>query len=240
MDGNGSCYDGFCIPWIKTSCRSCGVRPFHIYQGNGNTDNIKNICSRLGIHGVMVTPGGCSNPTKRFDHFALDNGAFSAFHNRVKWDGRKYKKYLERHLIKGRPDFIITPDLVAGGLKSLKFSLGWNKWIRKKYPDIKQYLAVQDGMLASDVGDCLVLFDGLFIGGTLCWKYSTSKMWASVAHDYHMPCHIGRVGTSDKIVWARLIVEADSIDSTSWARNNSWHHIEYAKTQQIIDNALIL
>lgn len=224
-----------CKPWIGIQCNTCNTRPFRIYQGNGNTDKIREICERLNVHGVMVSPGGCSNPTKRFHHFAIDNGAFSSYINQKKWDGRAYKKYLHNHLTKGIPDFVVTPDLVANGPKSLKFSIGWNKWIRVNYPTINQYLAVQDGMTLEDVQTIIFLFDGLFIGGSLDWKYSTASYWANFAHIHGLPCHIGRVGTKEKIMWAKWNIKADSIDSSSWAQNDSWHHIEAVNAQQAID-----
>jgi len=139
-------------------------------------------------------------------------------------------------LERGTPDFIVTPDKVAKGLESLAFSVEWAVKLRVAYPDLRQYLAVQDGMTAKDVEPYLSLFNGLFVGGSLSWKYETAEEWVSFAHAHGLPCHIGRVGTWDKIVWA-MRIGADSIDSSSWAQNDSWHHIEYAKAQKILEVA---
>lgn len=229
-----NCFDGPCKPWTHLGCRSCAVRPFKFYQGNGNAKDDRQYCQENGI-GMMVSPGGCTSP-QNFPGFAVDNGAFSAYINESKWDGQKYKRYLANLISKGAPDFIITPDRVAKGNKSLRFSVAWAKWIRKKHPEVRQYLAVQDGMEPEDLLPYLWMFDGIFVGGSLDWKYQTAQMWVNFAHYHGKPCHIGRIGTWDKIVWA-MRIGADSIDSSSWAQNGSWHHIEYAKAQKILEVA---
>ena len=50
------------------------------------------------------------------------------------------------------------------------------------------------------------------MGGTLEWKLRTGAMWAREAHARGLRCHVGRVGSEDRIRWA-LRIEADSIDS---------------------------
>lgn len=204
-----------------------------IYQGNGNNKKVREYCMKNGI-GIMLSPGGCTDP-KHFSYFAIDNGAYSAFVQGKEWNGTAYEKYLAKLLSKGNPDFIVTPDKVAKGKESLFFSLVWNDMLRNKYPDVAQYLAVQDGMTVQDVEPSLDLrrFDGIFVGGTLDWKYKTAEGWINLAHRYGVPCHIGRIGTKNKIRWA-MTIGADSIDSSSWAQNDSFHHIENARAQSVI------
>lgn len=203
-----------------------------IYQGNGNSKADREYCKKNGI-GIMLSPGGCTNP-KHFAYFAIDNGAYSAFVQGKEWDGMAYQKYLANLLSKESPDFIITPDKVAKGKESLLFSLVWADMIRSKYPEIKQYLAVQDGMTLEDVRPHMDVFDGIFVGGTLEWKYAKAGQWIDLAHRHGKPCHIGRVGTCNKIRWA-MTIGADSIDSSSWAQNDSYHHIENARAQSVIE-----
>jgi len=50
-------------------------------------------------------------------------------------------------------------------------------------------------------------------GGSLAWKLETSARWVQLAHARGMRWHIGRVGTADRVRWARD-VSADSIDSS--------------------------
>jgi hypothetical protein len=226
------CFDGPCKPWTKLGCRSCAVRPFKIYQGNGNSRNDRAYCRENGI-GMMVSPGGCTAP-QNFSYFAVDNGAFSSWKNGLDWDGDKFLSYLSRMLSRGTPDFVVTPDKVAKGLESLEFSNEWATKLHKQFSGIRLFLAVQDGMEVEDIGKSIVLYDGIFVGGTLEWKYQTAEQWVEFAHSRGRPCHIGRVGTWDKIVWA-MRIGADSIDSSSWAQNDSWHHIEAAKAQERLE-----
>lgn len=218
------CFDGPCQPWTKDSCRSCAIRPMKIYQGNGNSHSIRKYCRTKG-YGLMVSPGGCSTP-QHFDHYAIDNGAFSAWINNRTWDGNAYLLFLSRLISIKQPDFLVVPDLVAKGQESLDFSLKW----RDELPRIqtRHYLAVQDGMKPNIVRDVIKNFEGIFVGGTIDWKLATGASWASFAHDRNLPCHVGRVGTWERIVWARS-VGMDSIDSSSWPQNDSFHHIETAR-----------
>lgn len=145
----------------------------------------------------------------------LDNGAYSCWVNNTKFDERAF----EDALIKvekciSRPDFIVVPDIVAGGMQSLYFSLGW---IHKIPAGSPAYLAVQDGMTVRDVLDYIDLFDGLFVGGTLKWKLKTAKTWVDIAHSQNKKCHIGKVGTFRRLVWAKNI-GADSIDSSTFVQ----------------------
>jgi len=53
----------------------------------------------------------------------------------------------------------------------------------------------------------------LFVGGTVEWKFKTGHEWVELAHSYGLICHIGRVGSMKRVIWARRI-GADSIDSS--------------------------
>lgn len=115
------------------------------------------------------------------------------------------------------PDFVVTPDIVAAGRASLDFSGQWRTEIP---PEMPAYLAVQNGMeevdVAAHLDDLAVAgapYAGLFVGGDLPWKLATSGAWVAFAHGRGLRCHVGRVGTPDRVAWARAI-GADSIDSS--------------------------
>jgi hypothetical protein len=78
-------------------------------------------------------------------------------------------------------------------------------------------------MEPEDVAPVAHHFAGLFVGGTLAWKIKTAARWIRWAHAQARPlrCHIGRVGTPDRVRWARRI-GADSIDSALplWSSEN--------------------
>jgi hypothetical protein len=122
-----------------------------------------------------------------------------------------------------RPDFIVAPDLVGGGLASLRHSLAHVTGPLapfRGYP-APIYLAVQDGMDAAHVEATAALWSGLFVGGTMGWKIATAPRWVALAHRLGMKCHIGRCGAVERVQWARRI-GADSIDSCVplWSSEN--------------------
>lgn len=119
------------------------------------------------------------------------------------------------------PVFSVCPDRVATGLDSLAFSLAWLDSHASAFPGLRWYLAVQDGMEASDVRAVMHRFAGIFVGGTLAWKVRTGAAWVHLAHELDKPCHIGRVGTPARVKWAKRI-GADSIDSCLplWSKQN--------------------
>ena len=147
---------------------------------------------------------------------ALDNGAFSE----RGFDEYLFVKRLSECRQKRIPlDFIVCPDIVAGGTKSLAFSRYWQTRL-SVYDNL--YLAVQDGMpYTIDLEG----YAGIFVGGSVRWKWQTAPTWVYVADHAGVRCHIGQVGTADRLKYADDI-GADSVDSTSFERNSSWHHIE--------------
>jgi len=112
------------------------------------------------------------------------------------------------------PDFIVCPDLVASGRASLEFSLRWRERCESLRPDRRYYLVVQDGMTVADVSAVLQPdFAGIFVGGTVPWKFRTARAWIRLAHERGLPVHVGRCGTADKAVWCH-VHGVDSFDSS--------------------------
>lgn len=158
--------------------------------------------------------------------YALDNGAFGDWRAERPFDALAFQEaahhaaYLDYGLGEA-PDFIVTPDRVAGGLESLRFSLTFVEWLYDLIPGVPIYLVTQDGMTESDVEPHLAPFGGIFVGGSLAWKVATGEGWVRFAHAHGLNCHIGRVGTARRVAWA-LRIGADSIDSCLplWSRGN--------------------
>lgn len=108
------------------------------------------------------------------------------------------------------PLLSITPDIVAGGMLSLEFSVGW----RDRLPDsMRWYLAVQDGMTPRDVEPVIGRFAGIFLGGTDAFK-RTVRTWRELTARHNIPLHWGRCGTARKLREA-IDVGVDSVDSTT-------------------------
>lgn len=200
-----------------------------IYQGNSASRAVRRVCMENG-YGIMLSEFR-RDADKNFPYFAIDNGAFSAWKNNEEWNKDVFLRLLD-YYDGVDPDFAVVPDKVADGEISLKFSLKWLEWLRRHY-DMPFLLAVQDGMAVESVEQAITLFDGIFVGGTKRWKYRTAKQWVNLAHDYDKICHIGRCYSLRRVCWADRI-GADSIDSTGWARNDTFNIIESAECQEVL------
>lgn len=175
-----------------------------------NTGTKRNLAA-LREHGwgILLTP---DNPTPRegLKH-GMDNGAWKAFKQQQPFDEYAFSSLVERH--GASSDFVVIPDIVAGGMASLDFSTGW---IPKLKHLKKLLLPVQDGMDVSSVAAVLHQHKnvGIFLGGSTEWKLKTMFQWGCVAATINRHYHIGRVNTMRRI---RLAAEAgaDSFDGTS-------------------------
>lgn len=165
--------------------------------------------------------GWCLTPDNNRENegpYFLDNGAFAAYKNTQQYDPERFYKLLQRF---PDYDFAVVPDIVCGGLTSLKWSLSFMETSLFKGP---AYLAVQDGMKASDVIPFLDKFQGIFVGGSIPWKMQTMRMWSDYAHLYKLKCHVGRIGTYEGFIQAHF-AGVDSVDTTTPSRHQNDYHI---------------
>jgi len=179
----------------------------------------------MGYMITCSTSGGYDlKPTERvleFPYCALDNGAYGNYIKGDPFDGDRFLRFVDRINERNlNPLFVVCPDLVAQGTASLAFSMSW----KHKIPYDKIALVVQDGMAVCDVEPLVSEFQYLFVGGTPAWKWATAKEWIDLAHRNGIPCHIGQAGKPAYIEQAYQL-GADSIDSTSWHVNLSYHYI---------------
>jgi len=171
-----------------------------VYVGQTRSRALIATLERHGV-GEFVVRGELPVRRARFG-FAHDNGAYRDWRagrpfNVVRWE-RDMRWMAYRGIV---PDFVVVPDIVAGGLASLDWSAFWRDVVPKEFP---AYLAVQDGMSARDVIPHLPRYAGLFVGGSLPWKLSTGAAWVELARQHGLRCHIGRVGTAARVRWARM------------------------------------
>ncbi len=193
------------------------------YIGQTRARDLIDELNRLGF-GEMTNRGEA--PPRR-SPFALDNGAFKDWTAKAPFNGLAFMRDLHEVQERGlSPDFVALPDVVAGGLDSLRFSLDWLPRVRRVLP-APLYLVVQDGQTEADIEPHLGALAGLFVGGSLPWKIQTGAAWVHFAHARGLRCHIGRVGTPRRVAWARRI-GADSIDSCLplWSRDNLRSFVE--------------
>lgn len=152
------------------------------------------------------------NPPKMFKfRFAIDNGAWPAFKNNLPFDWEGFQSLVDMH--GAAADFVVIPDIVAGGTASMEFSKQWIDRLKHFHLIL---FAVQDGMSTGDVGAILRRHEnmGIFLGGSTEWKLKTMYGWGMVAHALGRYYHVGRVNSVRRI---RLCAEAGahSIDGTS-------------------------
>lgn len=185
-----------------------------IYLGNVGKLQYIDVC-RQNDYGICYLANHWSYPKEGISWF-LDNGAFHSWKNDEPFDSAGFRDALWKvEKSCSSPDFIVTPDIVAGGLESLQFSL---EWLQEIPAGIPAYLAVQDGMKPEDL-DIINQFDGVFVGGTPGWKWCTLTEWVNFAHNEGLPCHVGRVGKFRDILRART-AGVDSIDSSTITQAN--------------------
>ena len=157
--------------------------------------------------------------------YALDNGAWTAHCRGEAFDIPAFEKALG--LFANDADFVVAPDIVGGGLDSLRVS---KQWIQRLL-DVTRIVVVpvQEGMTPKDVAPLLSPRVGVFVGGaTAAWKCGTVPQWAQIAHNHGSICHVGRVNSAKRIKICAL-AGADSFDGSSASR--------YAKTLPLLDAA---
>lgn len=147
-----------------------------------------------------------------FPH-ALDNGAWTAFQNGQPFDEVAFMVAYDKF---GRTaDFFVLPDIVAGGMASLEFSMRWRE--RLGAPLCLPLLAVQDGMLPEEIAPMVGPSLGIFVGGSTEWKLATMEAWGRIAKARKAYLHIGRVNSVKRIALC-ISVNANSFDGTSASR----------------------
>lgn len=175
-----------------------------------NTGTRRNLAALrdAGWH-ILLTP---DNPTPRPDiPHALDNGAWGAFQKQTPFDGVAFEKLVDAS--GANAQFIVVPDIVAGGMASLEFSLSW---LPRLAGAKRLLIPVQDGMDVFTVAAVLTedYRLGIFLGGSTEWKLETMYQWGELAAIMGRYYHVGRVNSRRRI---RLCAEAgaDSFDGTS-------------------------
>ncbi|MGP5108950.1 MULTISPECIES: hypothetical protein [Pseudomonas] len=157
--------------------------------------------------------------------YALDNGAWTAFQQGEAFDEVAFGRAVD--LLGEKADWIVLPDIVAGGMASLEFSLRWLE--RLKGIPTKLLLAVQNGMQPDDVRELLSPAIGIFVGGDTEWKLGTLNTWGLLARRRNCHLHVGRVNSARRITLCAA-AGVNSIDGTSATR--------FAKTLPPLDAAL--
>ena len=158
--------------------------------------------------------------------YAVDNGAWGAFTRGGAFDDARFWAVLERWGERRRcpptscrePDWIVVPDIVAGGRASLDLSLRWLPYVRQYGPPL---LAVQDGIEPEDVEEHVGPGCGIFLGGSTAWKWASLAKWAAMARTYRCHLHVGRVNSERgiRVCRAHGVTSADGTSASRFAVN---------------------
>jgi len=142
--------------------------------------------------------------------YGVDNGAWSAFQKGEQLNIGAFNRALD--LMGEGADWIVLPDIVGGGQRSLDLSLAWLETLSPL--GVPLLIAVQDGIRLSDLRPHLDPRVGIFVGGCTDWKLDTLQAWGQLAAESRCWLHVGRVNSCARI---RLcaIAGADSFDGSS-------------------------
>ena len=170
---------------------------------------------------LLVTPDvllfGCPVPPLWEDlseaPYAVDNGAWGAYNRGAEWDGDAFEALVRRCV---DPDWVVVPDIVAGGLESLGRSREWIPRLRAMGV-ARMVVPVQDGMTVDDVRPLLAEDVGIFVGGSTKWKLATMNQWGDLGSEAGVFVHVGRVNTIRRIEMCS-VAGVHSFDGTSCTR----------------------
>jgi hypothetical protein len=174
--------------------------------------------------GLLVSRAGVWR-TEGFDRYVLDNGAWADFQAGRTFNEDAFEQLIDR--LGAQADWIVLPDIVAGGLASLAQSTRWLNRCLSICPLV--LIAVQDGMREADLAPVVGRSVGIFLGGSTEWKLANMLRWGAFCAERNIHYHVARVNTERRI-WLAAASGADSIDGSSAAR--------YAVTLPLLDRAM--
>jgi hypothetical protein len=147
------------------------------------TGTLRNLARlRRAGWGLFVTTFGAWR-TEGF-RYAIDNGAWTSHTLGVPWDALRFRELVAR--LGDGADFLIAPDVVAGGIPSLRLS---ESWLPSLTPIAMTLIPVQDGMAQDDLAPVIGPRVGVFVGGSTAWKLATMVTWARLCRERGAWCH---------------------------------------------------
>lgn len=149
--------------------------------------------------------------------YALDNGAWYYHKKNKPFNDAVFTKAFERYGMNA--DFVVAPDIVGGGLASLKYSMSW---INRLYTAKMILIPAQENIEPHHMAPLLSSKIGVFVGGADDkWKERTIPIWANLAKEYGAYCHVGRVNTKRRmaICFAAGVDSFDGSGPAIWAKH---------------------
>lgn len=150
-----------------------------------------------------------------FDRWAGDNGAWHDFQAGVAFDEDAFDEFLDWVATQPPPDWIVLPDIVAGGLASLALSTRYINRCLALTPLV--LIAVQDGMERHHLEPLVGRNVGVFLGGSTEWKIARMQDWGEFCAAHGIWYHVARVNTRRRVYQA-IAAGAKSFDGSSCSR----------------------
>lgn len=160
---------------------------------------------------LLLSPTGVLR-TEGFP-YGLDNGAWTYHQRGVPFDSTAFRRAIEK--VGEGADFIVAPDIVCGGHRSLALSLSWLDELRTLGPRI--LLPIQPGVMFSDVATHVGPSVGVFLGGDTAWKEAAILTWGPQCVRAGVYCHVGRVNTARRVALCNE-GQVSSFDGSSASR----------------------
>ena len=145
--------------------------------------------------------------------YALDNGAWTAHQRGEDFDVPAFEKAVD--LLGEGADWVVLPDIVGGGHRSLAYSLAWLPRLAP-LPG-RLLIAVQDGIEPADIAPYVSGRVGIAVGGSTEWKIRTIPVWGKFAREHGCYLHILRVNSVRRLNLCRD-AQADSFDGSGPSR----------------------
>ena len=146
--------------------------------------------------------------------YVLDNGAWGCHQRGKPFDEQAFLWAYGR--IADDAEWVVAPDIVGGGMDSLRLTQSWLPRLDHK----RVLIAVQDGMTPQDVDALMSSSRGIFLGGSTEYKMSSMMTWGKYCSDNDLYFHVARVNTIKRFR-ACQAAGADSIDGSGASRFSS-------------------
>ena len=165
--------------------------------------------------GLLVSRAGVWR-TEGFSRICGDNGAWADFQAGRSFDEDAYERFLDWLAAQPVvPDWLVLPDIVAGGLESLSLSMRYINRCRAVAPMV--LIAVQNGMEPADLTPLVGRQVGIFLGGSTDWKLDRMAEWGAFCAERGVHYHVARVNSLKRMSCA-IAAGADSVDGSSGSR----------------------
>lgn len=127
--------------------------------------------------------------------YAIDNGAWTAHQRGEAFGVAAFEGVISR--LGAGAEFVVVPDIVCGGIESLRLSMAWLPRLEALPGDL--LIPVQNGMEPADLRSTVGGRIGIFVGGDTAWKEGTAAAWGALAAERSCWMHVGRVNTARRI-----------------------------------------